>query len=619
MASIFTGTTSGDTFFSLDDPSADWIIDGDLGNDVLGGQQGNDQVSGSGGNDTLLGDAGADTLSGGSGNDSLEGGSGADTIIGGGEFDIVSYLASASAVSIDLQTGILTGGDAEGDSLDGVELIRGSDFSDSLTAAAGAAIEFRGEAGDDTLTGGDENDTLEGGDGADSLVGGAGIDRASYSASNAAVSINLVIEGAPTISGGHADGDVFSGIEAIEGSGFNDFIAAISSNISVLIGGEGNDTLVAAPPFANEEPPPPGGVRFDGGNGDDEMLGDGGADLMNGGAGNDYIHASAGADSYEGGAGIDVLSYANATSLVNLDLAASNFGGFAAGQSILDFEVIGGSAFGDFLVGYANRATSLVGGGGDDNLWGGSLNDELKGEAGTDTIDGLGGNDTLHGGEGADSLQGDVGVDVATYADSGAGVTVSLITGAGLGGDAEGDTLGGVEIVAGSTFNDSLVAGATGAFLIGNGGADTIIGGAQADELRGDGPAGVDGNDSISGGGGTDTIIGGAGNDTLVGGAGDYDYLVGGAGADKFEFATGFGKDVVADFAVAEDIIRLATNIDGASVTTAAQALALAVAVNGGADTAIILDGQAFAGSAKYVLLVGVTLANLTTANFEIF
>ena len=47
----------------------------------------------------------------------------------------------------------------------------------------------------------------------------------------------------------------------------------------------------------------------------------------------------------------------------------------------------------------------------------------------------------LTGGAGADTLDGGGGVDTASYATSAAGVTVSLTTGTGSGGDAEGDTL----------------------------------------------------------------------------------------------------------------------------------------------------------------------------------
>ena len=62
----------------------------------------------------------------------------------------------------------------------------------------------------------------------------------------------------------------------------------------------------------------------------------------------------------------------------------------------------------------------------------GSIN-VLIGNSGNNILAGLGGADTLDGGAGR--------VDTASYAASTSGVTVSLTTGTGSGGDAEGDTL----------------------------------------------------------------------------------------------------------------------------------------------------------------------------------
>ncbi|MDP1700574.1 MAG: cadherin domain-containing protein, partial [Aestuariivirga sp.] len=70
-----------------------------------------------------------------------------------------------------------------------------------------------------------------------------------------------------------------------------------------------------------------------------------------------------------------------------------------------------------------------------------SSNNTLIGTAGIDIINGLAGNDTLAGLGGADMLDGGAGTDTATYIASASGVNVSLMTGLGSGGDAEGDTL----------------------------------------------------------------------------------------------------------------------------------------------------------------------------------
>ncbi len=75
---------------------------------------------------------------------------------------------------------------------------------------------------------------------------------------------------------------------------------------------------------------------------------------------------------------------------------------------------------------------------------------------GNDILLGGAGNDTLIGGGGADSLQGGAGVDTADYSGSAAPVTVNLTTGTGSGGDAQGDTLTGVDNLIGSFGDDSL-------------------------------------------------------------------------------------------------------------------------------------------------------------------
>ena len=123
--------------------------------------------------------------------------------------------------------------------------------------------------------------------------------------------------------------------------------------------------------------------------------------------------------------------------------------------------------------------------------------DWIYGYGGVDTIFGLGGNDNLVGGAGADRLDGGTGNDTAQYSDFDVGVFVSLVTGRGFNGTAEGDTLVSIENVLGSAHAD---------LLIGNDESNVLIG--------------ISGNDSLKGGGGDDLLAGGAGADTLDGGMG---------------------------------------------------------------------------------------------------
>ena len=99
--------------------------------------------------------------------------------------------------------------------------------------------------------------------------------------------------------------------------------------------------------------------------------------------------------------------------------------------------------------------------------------DELYGLDGDDVLDGGTDNDVLVGGPGADTLQGEEGTDTANYFHSASGVTVDLAAGTGTGGDAQGDTLTGIEYVIGSDPGDDALSGTAGADILA-GGAVTI-------------------------------------------------------------------------------------------------------------------------------------------------
>jgi hypothetical protein len=95
-------------------------------------------------------------------------------------------------------------------------------------------------------------------------------------------------------------------------------------------------------------------------------------------------------------------------------------------------------------------------------------------------------------------------------------------------------------------------------YLQGHSGDNDLVGGAGDDLLEG-----LGGNDSLDGGGGNDILVGGEGDDLLTGGLGD-DHLSGGGGADSFAFSAngGEGSDVIQDFNVDSDVIRLSDVLD---------------------------------------------------------
>ena len=197
--------------------------------------------------DILNGMAGDDRLEGGPGSDVLEGGAGADEIDGGDDDglsqffdstldqiwgDTATYVHSDAGVTIDLSTGTAQGGHAEGDTLTGIESVRGSDHADVLVARNDDGSTLYGQSGDDSLSGGDgqdflwgdkgndtlmggaANDFLEGGAGADVIDGGDGLDYAKYELSDAGVTVNLATGEAE---GGHAEGDTLTSIERVWG------------------------------------------------------------------------------------------------------------------------------------------------------------------------------------------------------------------------------------------------------------------------------------------------------------------------------------------------------------------------------------------------------------------
>jgi Ca2+-binding RTX toxin-like protein len=195
---------------------------------------------------------------------------------------------------------------------------------------------------------------------------------------------------------------------------------------------------------------------------------------------------------------------------------------------------------------------------------GNSQPNTLTGTNETDIINGLGGNDTLIGLGGADALDGGTGTDTASYAASPAGVTVSLATGRGSGGDAQGDTLVNIENLTGSAFGDTLE---------GDGGNNVLLGGAGIDTISYEHAAsGMTVSLAITSaqktvGAGTDTIsgfenlIGSAFNDSLTGSSGA-NTLTGGAGADQFFYkaladSAPNSSDIITDFLHGVDKIDL--------------------------------------------------------------
>ena len=169
-----------------------------------------------------------------------------------------------------------------------------------------------GGAGTDELWGGDGNDSLRGGVGDDVLVGGAGADRldggehegvdgdfADCWESDAGVTVNLATG---TASGGHAGGDMLTGIESIFGSSFDDRLVG-NAERNFLVGGAGADVL-------------------DGG----------GHDWLDGSEGNDTLTGGEGSDGFVFGDGDTIVDFGNHDVIERKSLLMSHLRRFRGGR-----------------------------------------------------------------------------------------------------------------------------------------------------------------------------------------------------------------------------------------------------------------------------------------------
>ena len=429
----------------------------------------------------------------------------ADGFTGEVSFD---YTISDSDGATD--TAVVTGAvlDERPDTITGTsdrDLLIGSRFGETI----------EGLDGNDDIFAREGDDFIIGGDGGDNIDGGSGIDTISYSGSNIGIRVDLETR---LGQGGHAQGDLITDVENIIGTEYQDQLFG-DLNVNVLTGLGGSDTL-------------------------DGRAGD---DILDGGAGDDELIGGIGADDLRGGEGADTANYADSDAAVTVSLiTGTGTGGHAEGDILSGIENLDGSLLDDTLIG-DDQDNVLSGSRGDDTLIGGLGNDVLIGGQGADNFDGGEGIDTadysgsasgvtvdmsgatagggdatgdiftsiervhgshqddvligddgdnvLRGNDGADDIQGGAGYDIADYSNADTAITIDLEAGTGTGGDAEGDTLSGIEQITAGNYNDSL---------LGSAGSDVFEGGI--------------GDDAMAGRGGSDDYLFGygSGNDTVV-------------------------------------------------------------------------------------------------------
>ena len=664
-----TDTVFASTNFSLSDPVHAL---GSIENLILIGTTKSNLVgTGNELDNIIVGDAGNNVLAGLGGADTMDGGAGIDT---------ASYAASPAGVNVSLTTGVASGGDAEGDQLANFENLTGSNFDDTLEGDVGNNVligGLNGPAGDtvsyalapsglngvgvtvnlgttkaqntvtagtdtlngfenligsefnDTLTGNSGNnvltglggdDRLDGGKGADHMIGGTGNDT--YIVDNVG---DLVDE---------TNGDGIDTVQTSISFNLQDVTQALGAIENLILTGKSSISGVA-----NDL--------------DNILIGNDGNNVLWGLGGNDYIDGGKGADIMIGANGNDTYVVDNKGDIVDEAIGGD---GIDTVLSSVNFSFVDPAHALGSLENLTLTGKSSISGTGNE------LDNVIVGNTGNNVLAGLGGADTLDGGGGTDT---------ATYAASAAGVNVSLATGLGTGGDAEGDHLFNIQNLTGSNFDDTLEGNAGNNVLVGglNGiGGDTVsyehagpgLNGvgvtvslattkaqntvtAGTDSLSGfenltgsefnDTLTGSSGDNVLSGHAGNDVLNGGSGNDTLIGGLGA-DILNGGSGRDVFVYNSAQeGGDLIQSFSVTDDTLSFSASGFGGGLvagqhlvsgTTLMAEAAPAATTNAGTflyDTSthdLLWDADGTGGGAAVQIAHFDTAVTLTPDHFDI-
>jgi Ca2+-binding RTX toxin-like protein len=355
-----------------------------------------------------------------------------------------------------------------------------------------------------------------------------------------AVVLGMLVPAAPAAAGtvelrntgpiAHTPGDVYEVVfEA--GAGESNVVSMSAGPGGVLV--RDTRTPLTAGPFCTQGidgvscSPAVGGfvsgpAVVDLGDGDDRLAVEGIIANVRDGPGDDVIEIPGGV--FEAGAGADVMrisdptvasevTYATRTAGVSVTEDGQANDGEPGERDDVGFgiEHVEGGLGDDVLVG-GQEPHILDSDAGDDRLIGGPRDDIVIGGAGNDVLSGGDGNDQLLAGPGADVIRGGPGEDSTAWPHATDGVRVTLDDRPGDGMPGEGDDVGSdVEILHGTTHDDTMV---------GN-----------------DGPQVLDGDK------GDDRFDGAGGPDQIFGGSGEHNILIGGRGVDRIE--SGGARDTI--------------------------------------------------------------------------
>lgn len=186
----------------------------------------------------------------------------------------------------------------------GNDSVTGTDEDDTLSGFGGGKDTLDGGAGNDRIVGGTSNDSILGGDGDDTILGSGGT--------------------RDTLDGGDGNDHITAGSAAVVRGGDGDDIFVLTSSVVQIIEEEDEGTdevqskvsqvlddeiefltltgtghaIGVGNASANTISGNTGNNKLDGAGGDDNVLGNAGADTLTGGAGNDTLVGEAGKDVY---------------------------------------------------------------------------------------------------------------------------------------------------------------------------------------------------------------------------------------------------------------------------------------------------------------------------------
>jgi Ca2+-binding RTX toxin-like protein len=310
---------------------------------------------------------------------------------------------------------------------------------------------------------------------------------------------------------------------------------------------------------------------------------------------NDTLQGDAFNNVLDGGLGNDYVSYSSAHGSVTIDL-----GGFATGaagfDTLISIENAIGSSFADTIIGNGINNVIAAGGG----------NDYIVASLGSDVIDGGSGTDTVS----YTTLTSPISLGAFGVVTKSAGVTdqligVETIIATGSTQDTINLSLATAPAAVSTTVN---LAGALNNVQVNlSGGApainltalqfENVIGSGVADTITGNNLAnnlsGNGGNDIIAGGFGNDTIAGGLGNDTLTGDADNDSFVFGEIGAAN--------RDTITGFSAVQDTILLSNSLDSTLVGSLANGIKGLTFVGGNVagnvlSSAFFFKGAGFTG-----------------------